>query len=116
MQSTAKSVNATDARSVSPLWQFIFLLAPVVMTGFYTIYAIVGLFIDGANMRKWSDEALEVGLMVTTIIVGMNAIVMLYAYFHRLKFSHLLWVSPFVHIGMALALTALIAVVAVPYA
>jgi len=114
MQPSAKIANSSEARPVSPLWQFIFLLAPVVMTGFYTIYAIVGLFIDGANMRKWSDEALEVGLMVTAIIIGMNVIVMLYAYFHRLKLSHLLWISPFAHIGLALALTALIALIAVP--
>jgi len=112
MQPSAKTANSSGARPVSPLWQFIFLLAPVVMTGFYTIYAIVGLFIDGGDKRKWSDEALEVGLMVLAIIVGMNVLVMLYAYFHRLKLSHLLWVSPFVHIGLTLVLTALIAIVA----
>ena len=105
----ASLAKPVGSKSVSPLWQFISLLAPVVMTGFYLVYGLVGLIIDGADKLKWSDEALQVGLLTTMIIFAINGLVMLYAFFHRLKFSHLLWVSPIVHILIALALTALIA-------
>lgn len=105
------SKEMLSPRPVSPVWQFVCLLAPIVMTGFYLVYALVGLIIDGSDKIKWSDEALQVGLLVTMIIVVINVVVMLYALFHRLRFSHLLWVSPIVHIAIALALTALIATI-----
>jgi len=63
------------------------------------VYALVGLIIEGSDKIKWSDEALQVGLL---------SLVMAYALYHRLKVTHLLWVSPIVHILIALTLTALI--------
>lgn len=102
--------DAVQPRPVSPVWQFVCLLAPVVMTGFYMVYALVGLVIEGADKLKWSEEALQVGLLATFIIFMINLLVMVYAYFHRLRISHLLWISPITHIGIAMVLTALIAV------
>lgn len=81
------------------------------MTGFYLVYALVGLVIDGSDKIKWSDEALQVGILVTLIIVVINILVMLYAFFHRLRFSHLLWVAPVTHITIAVMLTMLIATI-----
>lgn len=100
--------QSSGPRPVSPVWQFVCLLAPVVMTGFYLVYALVGLIIEGSDKIKWSDEALQVGLLNTLIIVSINGLVMAYALYHRLKVTHLLWVSPIVHILIALTLTALI--------
>lgn len=93
---------------VSPVWQFICLLAPTVLTGFYLVYALVGLFIDGKSKLKWSDEAMEVGLRVTMIIVVMNVLVMLYALYHKLALRHVLWLSPIAHVGIAVLLTIMI--------
>lgn len=103
--------DATGPRPVSPVWQFISLLAPVVMTGFYLVYALVGLVIEGADKLKWSDEALQVGSLAAMIIFGINGLVIVYAFFHRLRFSHLLWISPIVHILIAILLTVLIATI-----
>ena len=102
---------AIKTGGVSPVWQFISLLAPTVLTGFYLVYALVGLVIDGKSKLKWSDEALEVGLLVTAMIAGMNALVMLYAWFHKLPFRHVLWLSPFIHIAIAVLLTVMIAII-----
>ena len=104
------TADAREPRPVSLMWQFVCLLAPVVMTGFYLVYALVGLVIDGPEKIKWSDEALQVGALVAMIIVAINLLVILYALFHRLRLSHLLWISPLTHIAIALGLTALIAV------
>jgi len=103
--------HATGPRPVSPVWQFVCLLAPVVMTGFYLVYALVGLVIDGSDKLKWSDEALQVGILATMIIVSINVLVMAYALFHRLRYSHLLWLSPILHISIAIILTVLIATI-----
>ncbi len=104
--------KSTEPRAVSPVWQFVCLLAPVVMTGFYLVYALVGLVIDGPNKLKWSEEALQVGVLNVMIIVLINGLVMAYAFFNRLRLSHLLWVSPIVHILIALLLTLLIWIIA----
>jgi hypothetical protein len=100
--------SAVEAKPVSPVWEFISLLAPTVMTGFYLVYALVGLVLDEKNKLKWSDEAFEVGLMVTAIVIGMNALVMAYAWFHRLSLRHLLWISPLAHIGICVLLTIIV--------
>ncbi len=101
--------DTIENKAVSPVWQFISLLAPVVLTGFYLVYALVGLVIDGKSKIKWSDEALEVGLRVTLIIITMNAVVMVYAKYHKLNLKHVLWLSPIAHISIAVILTLLIA-------
>ena len=75
------------------------------------MYALVGLVIDGSDKLGWSDEALQVGILATMIIVSINVLVMAYALYHRLRYSHLLWLSPILHIGIAIALTVLIATI-----
>lgn len=103
--------DTAGPRPVSPVWQFVCLLAPIVMTGFYLVYALVGLVIEGSDKMKWGDEALQVGSLVTVIVIALNVLVMLYALYHKLRLSHLLWISPIVHIGIALSLTAMVAVI-----
>jgi len=79
-----------------------------VLTGFYLVYGLVGLVLDEKNKLKWSDEALEVGVLVTAIVIGMNVLVMAYAYYHRLSFGHLLWISPIAHIAICVGLTLIV--------
>lgn len=75
------------------------------------VYALVGLVIEGPDKLKWSEEALRVGVLVTGIILLINVLVMLYAFSRRLRISHLLWVSPILHIAIAVVLTIIIAIV-----
>jgi hypothetical protein len=96
-------------RRVSAVWQFICLLAPTVMTGFYLVYALVGLILSGDSKLRWCDEALDVGLFVLMIIAALNIPVMLYARWLRLPLQHVLWISPIAHIAIATALTLTIA-------
>ena len=103
--------SESTQKSVSPVWQFVSLLAPIVLTGFYLVYALVGLFIEGQSKLKWSDEALTVGLRVTLLIIAMNGLVMAYAYYCKVKRTHLLWLSPLTHIAIAVGLTLLISLI-----
>ncbi len=100
--------SVPEPKPVSPVWQFISLLAPTVLTGFYLVYGLVGLVLDEKNKLKWSDEALDVGIMVTAIVIGMNALVLAYAWYHRLALRHLLWISPIAHIAICVALTLIV--------
>ena len=105
-------MDITSQKSqVSPVVQFICLLAPIVLTGFYLVYALVGFIIEGQSKLRWCDEALEVGVFVTMITVGLNAMVMGYAWFSRVRLKHVLWISPAFHIGVAIILTLLTATV-----
>ncbi len=105
------SGQTTTPPKISPVLQFISLLAPVVLTGFYLVYGLVGLVIEGQSKIKWSDEALIVGLRVLLLIVFMNALVMAYALIKKVPINHLLWISPITHIAIGVALTVIIAVI-----
>ena len=106
-------MNATDVAPprVSPIIVFISLLAPIVLTGFYLVYALVGLIIEGQSKLKWSDEALVVGLRVLLLIALLNAMVMVYAWVKKVSRFHPLWVSPLVHIAIGVMLTVIIAII-----
>lgn len=90
---------------------FVSLLAPIVLTGFYLVYGLVGLVIEGQSKIKWSDEALVVGLRVLLLVVLMNALVMLYAWLKKVRITHPLWISPLVHIAIGVGLTIVIALI-----
>jgi len=96
---------------VSPVVVFVSLLAPVVLTGFYLVYALVGLVVEGQSKQKWSEEALVVGLRVLLLIVIINLIVMIYAWVKKVSKTHLLWLSPLAHILIGVLLTITIAVI-----
>ena len=104
----SNNIDSAQQRRASPVWQFICLLAPTVMTGFYLVYALVGLVLSGDSMLRWCDEALDVGLMVLMIIVALNLPVVAYAQWLRLPLRHVLWISPLLHIGIAVVLTLII--------
>lgn len=111
MDAPLVSGQTTATPKVSPVLQFISLLAPVVLTGFYLVYGLVGLVIEGQSKIKWSDEALIVGLRVLLLIVLMNVLVMAYAFFKKVPKNHLLWISPVTHIAIGVILTVIIAVI-----
>ncbi len=107
----SNDIEQAAPRRVSVVWQFICLLAPTVMTGFYLVYALVGLILSGDSKLRWCDEALDVGLMVLMIIAALNLPVMLYALWLRLPLRHVLWISPIAHIVIAVGLTLTIALI-----
>jgi len=95
-------------RPISPLLQFALLLAPVVMSCFYIVYALVGLFIDGASKMRWDEEAREVGLGVLALVMGYCAFSLFVVWLKRASLYHPVTVSTFVHGIIAVCLTALI--------
>ncbi len=95
-------------RPISPLLQFALLLAPVVMTCFYFVYAVLGLVIDGASKLRWDEEAREVGLGVLLLTLGYCSFCLLIVLLKRGGLHHPVTVSSLVHGIIAICLTALI--------
>lgn len=95
-------------RPFSPVLQFALLLSPVVMSCFYFVYAVVGLFIDGASKMRWDDEAREVGLGVLALMLGYCGFCLLLVWLKRGGLAHPVTVSSLVHGIIAICLTALI--------
>jgi len=96
-------------RPVHPALQLLILLAPVVLNGFFLIYALVGLVLEGDSMQRWSDEALDVSLWLTVVNVGYSLFEHLLARWRRLPLRCLLNISAGGHLLLALLLTALVA-------
>jgi len=78
---------------ISPVLQFVLLIVPTVMTGFYLVYALVGLILEDRDMDNWSIEAAEVSLWVGGTIALFSVLVLLYARMKGLPATHLLSIS-----------------------
>ena len=80
------------------------LLIPVVVTGFFLVYALVGWVIDGDALLRWQSEAMQVALLTALGQVFICVCVFVFSRIKRLSWRHLLtWSGP-VHIVLAIGL------------
>lgn len=96
---------------VHPVLQFVLLMVPVVMTGFYLVYSLTGLILEGSHKLNWSLEALNVSVWVGSGITLYSLCVIAFAYFRKLGRYHLLTVSSLIHLLLALILTAIVYII-----
>lgn len=81
------------------------------MTGFYLVYSLTGLILEGKSKLNWSLEATEVANWVGGGIAVYSLCVMAFALFKKLGRYHLLMVSAFGHLFLALILTAIVYII-----
>ena len=91
--------------------QFVLLIVPVVMSGFYLVYSLTGLILEGKHKLNWSLEALDVSYLVGGGIAIYSLCVIAFAYFRKLGRYHLLTVSAVIHLFLALILTAVVYII-----
>lgn len=101
----------SSATKISPILQFLLLIVPLVVSGFYAVYSLVGLILDGRDKYNWSLEATEVALWVGGLISGFSIIVLLYAKYRRLPKWHILNLSGWGHLILAVVLTLTVFVI-----
>lgn len=89
---------------ISPVAQFSLLLAPVVMSCFFLVYALTGLIVDGRDKLLWSIEALDVAFYTGAGIVAYSIVVMLYARWKGATRYHVLNISSIGHIVLSIVL------------
>lgn len=75
------------------------------MTGFYLVYSLVGLFLDGRDKANWALEATDVSVPVGSSIALFSVLVLLYAKWKGLTGRHLLKVSSWIHLVLSIVLT-----------
>lgn len=99
---------ASPAR-FSPVWQFVLLIVPIVMNGFFTVYALTGWLVDGQYRINWSIEAPNVALYVGTGMTLFCILVLFLLRWRGLPWNHPLGLSSMAHAALALLLATLIA-------
>ena len=100
-------MNATPSaapRVVGPVVQFTLLIVPVVMNGFFLVYALTGWVLEGRDHFNWSLEAPEVAGWVGFGIVVYAVLVGAYVRFSGGRWSHPLVLSRVAHGTLALLL------------
>lgn len=98
---------ATDTRktvSVSLVAWLPLLLIPLVISGFFLVYVLVGLVLEGDSLARWLNEAWSVAWPTVSIQLGTCAGIVLYAWYKGLSWGHLLNWSSIVHSVLALVL------------
>jgi len=83
---------------VHPVTQFVLLIVPVVMSGFFLVYSLTGLILEGKDRLNWSLEALDVALWVGGGITIYSLAVILFSVFKRLGRMHILPISAALHL------------------
>ena len=60
---------------VSPALQFVLLIVPMVMSCFFTVYALTGWLLEGRDKITWALESPEVALWVGAGVILYSALV-----------------------------------------
>lgn len=95
----------SSARPISPILQFILLIVPTVMTGFFMVYSLTGLILEGRDKYNWSLEAVTVSVRVGVGISLFSLLVLALAWYRKLPRTHLLVLSGWTHLIIAIVLT-----------
>lgn len=85
--------------------QFVLLLTPVVMSCFFLVFSLTGWIVEGRDKLTWALEAPGVALWVGAGIIIYSLVVMAYARWKGAARYHVLNVSSFGHIILAVLLT-----------
>ncbi|MEM7293770.1 MAG: hypothetical protein AAF420_10320 [Pseudomonadota bacterium] len=94
--------------AVSTIVTLPLLLIPVVVTGFFFIYSLVGWVIEGDALARWQAEAMQVALLTAMGQVFVCLCIFAFARLRGLPWAHLLsWSGP-VHIVIAVLLAILV--------
>jgi len=90
---------------MSPVLLFALLMIPIVMNCFFIVYSLVGWILEGRDKFNWSLEAEEVALWVGAVIIAWSALQLLYARWKGLPAGHILRISSYGHIMIAVIMT-----------
>jgi len=102
-QTTGMKQNSV--KPISPVIQFVLLLTPVVMSCFYLVYSLTGWIIEGRDRLNWALEAPGVAIWVGAGILLYCFVVLAYARSKGAARYHVLNVSSWGHMLLAVLLT-----------
>ncbi len=91
---------------IGPVLQFSLLIVPLVMSGFFLVYALTGWILEGRDRLNWSLEAEKVAIWVGVSILGYSALVVLWVRYKGGARWHPLVVSSVGHVLLTVLLIA----------
>ncbi len=91
--------------AMSPVLLFSLLMVPMVINCFFMVYALVGWILEGRDKFNWSLEAVEVALWVALVVFVWCGLQLLYARWKGLPRGHILRLSSYGHMLIALLMT-----------
>ena len=92
--------------------QFVLLLVPFVMNGFFVVYALAGWVVEGRDRLNWSLEAVGVALWVGLGMLGFAVLVGAFTRLSGGRWRHPLIVSSALHAAFALLVAVAVIVLA----
>jgi len=98
----------TELPFVSTVMLLPLLLIPTVISGFFLVYALVGLILDGEALSRWADEAWTV---TVPTVLGQTLLcfgVFVFARIKKVSWSHALSWSPMLHCVIVSGLASLV--------
>jgi len=98
-------MKQNSIKPISPVIQFVLLLTPVVISCFYLVYSLTGWIIEGRDKLNWALEAPGVALWVGAGILLYCFLVLAYARSKGAERYHVLNVSSWGHMLLAVLLT-----------
>jgi hypothetical protein len=104
-------IIAEDSRIVGPVIQFVLLIVPVVINGFYMVYSLTGWILSDRDKLTWALEAESVGLWVCGVMLSFCAMVFFFVRWRGGSWRHILSLSSIVHTLVVILLTVLIFIV-----
>ncbi len=90
---------------VPPVLLFSMLMVPMVINCFFMVYSLVGWILEGRDKFNWELEAVTVAFRVAAVVLGWCALQLLYAQWKRLPSRHILRISSYGHIVIAVLMT-----------
>ncbi len=98
-------MTQNSVKPISPVVQFVLLLTPVVMSCFFLVYSLTGWIIEGRDKLNWALEAPGVAMWVGAGILIYSFLVMAYTRWKGAARYHVLNISSWGHILLAVLLT-----------
>lgn len=89
---------------VSPVLQFVLLIVPMVMSCFFTVYALTGWLLEGRDKITWSIESPEVALWVGAGMLLYSALVTAFTFLRGGSRRHPLVLSSLFHTVLSVLL------------
>ena len=102
-QTTGMTQNSINP--ISPVVQFVLLLTPVVISCFFLVYSLTGWIIEGRDKLNWALEAPGVAMWVGAGSLIYSFLVMAYTRWKGAERYHVLIISSWGHILLAVLLT-----------
>lgn len=104
----AHAGEARSGVSVSMVALLPLLLIPLVISGFFLVYALVGLVLEGDSLIRWRNEAWSVSWPTASIQLGVCVCIIAYARYKKLPWGHLLNWSSIAHGVLMLSLAMVV--------